>query len=99
VDELVLLSRPPTVPAETAELDTAGGEGGGGGGGAISTEASSSDADSASTASVDRALEEMKEAGDLFRASAYLIDNQPRHRMMNTLTAGLGMLKALGGKR
>ena len=54
------------------------------------------DSEVAASTSMEAVVDAMKESEEIFQASSYLLANQPHHRMMNTLSAGLGMLKALG---
>merc|ERR1719334_495582 len=52
-----------------------------------------------SCSSTDKVVDEMSSAGEILQASAYLLANQPHHRMMTTLSSGLGLLKVFGSKK
>ena len=82
VDELVVFSQPPKrVEPEATE---------------VASVKEARDGEIAASTSWENVVEEMKE-DSILQASAYLLENQPHHRMMSSLSAGLGMLKAFGG--
>ena len=88
LEDLVAVSQPPPPPAEPEIASNVEAVDGG---------VDSAEASLASTS--EQLVESMKENGQIMEASAYLLEQQPHHRMMSTLSAGLGLLKAMSGKR